>query len=230
MSKHQRHKQKKIERARRVRMGGKPGTAIIAATAVAAGTTAYASPVRYDNPDHGETGHFHWAAPIGSDNNWLDFTQPASAQPGAGASSSSTLKHEFSASAGSVVDEGASPVSIQVNGYFLAGVTSGELIPASGFAWSNFAYNYYGGYESGLPADAMPFYLGVRFDLGNGDQYGWIGVVNDGPQMEAFAWGYETEPGVPIPAGAPEPGSLALLAFGAAGALTRRKRRKRAAE
>ena len=85
-----------------------------------------------------------------------------------------------------------------------------------------------GGWQSVAYPTPLPLnqatYLGVRFDPGDGNHYGWIGVEFDGAELEAFAWGYETDPGVPIAAGTPEPGSLALLAFGA-GALLRRKRR-----
>jgi hypothetical protein len=66
-------------------------------------------------------------------------------------------------------------------------------------------------------------YAGVSFDPGDGVHYGWIGVLNGAPS-EVFAWGYESDAGVPIPAGAPEPGSLALLAMGAGAALRRRRR------
>lgn len=51
----------------------------------------------------------------------------------------------------------------------------------------------------------QPRYVGVRFDSGTGIQYGWIGVVRNstsGLAFDAFAWGYETTPGVPITAGA----------------------------
>ena len=101
------------------------------------------------------------------------------------------------------------------------------MIP-SGFTWNNQRYSQYAGYgpETLLP-EGTPTYLGLRFN-GPNYQYGWIGVVRTSQQLEAFAWGYETEPGVPIAAGAPEPGSLALLAFGAAGVAGCRRRRNRA--
>ena len=84
--------------------------------------------------------------------------------------------------------------------------------------------HWYGSY---LP-EGQPAYLGVRFDQGAGWQYAWIGVVRnpdgtDPALVDAFAWGHETTPGVSIPAGAPEPASLALLAFGAVAALRRRR-------
>lgn len=43
-------------------------------------------------------------------------------------------------------------------------------------------------------------------------------------ELDAFAWGYETDPDVPIAAGIPEPGTLAALALGAAAALAGRRR------
>jgi hypothetical protein len=43
--------------------------------------------------------------------------------------------------------------------------------------------------------------------------------------FSAFAWAYETEPGVPIVAGILAPGTLAALAFGAV--VTRRGRKRK---
>ena len=68
-------------------------------------------------------------------------------------------------------------------------------------------------------------YMGVRFSGVDGWHYGWIGVTYSAHAFSAFAWGYETAPGVPIAAGAPAPGTVAALAFGAA-AISSRKRRQ----
>jgi hypothetical protein len=67
--------------------------------------------------------------------------------------------------------------------------------------------------------------MGVRFNDVDGYHYGWISVVRNGLDLDAFAWGYETEPGVPIIAGIPAPGTLAALAFGAV--VTRRARKRK---
>ncbi len=91
----------------------------------------------------------------------------------------------------------------------------------------------YGGANCGSAFQAgVPSYMGVRFsfesassDTPTSYHYGWIGVVRVGTyDLDAFAWGYETEPGVPIIAGIPAPGTLAALAFGAV--VTRRGRKR----
>ena len=58
--------------------------ALAAAGAIAGGTQAYAAPVRFDNPAHGEPGHFHWATAPGQGANRpdLNITLPAAQQPG----------------------------------------------------------------------------------------------------------------------------------------------------
>ena len=58
---------------------------------------------------------------------------------------------------------------------------------------------------------------------GAGWHYGWIGVIRNAGNLQAFAWGYESDLNTPIAAGVPEPGTLAMLAFGAALALGRRR-------
>lgn len=175
---------------------------LAAAGAIAGGTQAYAAPVRFDNPPHGEPGHFHWAKPNGDNSNLLDITAPADAQPGEPDEFTATaLGHVYTGIWG-IVFNGLEPIELETTGIFLAGVASGELIPG-GHEWRCCPYTYYAGfgYESFLPEGAQT-YLGVRFDTGAGWQYAWVGVVRTGQQVEAFAWGYESDPGVPIAAGA----------------------------
>jgi hypothetical protein len=71
-------------------------------------------------------------------------------------------------------------------------------------------------------------FIGFRFDSGNGFQYGWMRLTMDGAPGNSFtlvdyAWG---DLGDSILTGQiPEPGSLALLAVGAAGLLAWRRHR-----
>lgn len=189
--------------------------------AIAAATPAYAVPVRFDNPPG--AGHFDWTPPDPVTDVELDVRLPASSQPGLGSSPSDFGQH-VDDTRGQVI--GRQPgAELQLGGLydlFLVGVDELDLIP-SGFAWDYTGYTYYSGFGSELP-EGQHTYLGLRFDVGNGIQYGWIEVVRTGMELDAFAWGYETDPGVPVAAGAPEPGTLAMLAVGV-GALAGRRRR-----
>ncbi len=244
MSKHEkqvRHEKRKVERTRRRRSffsGRHPlarplcgshikhGAAALAAAAViAAGTQAYASPVRFDNLPEGAPGWFDWKTPNPPETRrWLDVTLDVASQPLGLAGVVSEFGHASSASPfGEVVARDDLGIAgLQVGGFYdyvLVGVDSGVLIP-SGLAWGGRAFADYYGTET---PEGAPSYLGVKFDPGDGVHYGWIGVERTGTRLATFAWGYETTPGVPIEAGVPEPGSLALLAFGAAAALRKRR-------
>lgn len=74
-------------------------------------------------------------------------------------------------------------------------------------------------------------YVGFMFDVGQGSQYGWAKVRMDGPENNNTftVLGYAfAGPGEEILAGqVPEPGSLGLLATGAAGLLLWRRLRHR---
>lgn len=69
--------------------------------------------------------------------------------------------------------------------------------------------------------EETPRFIGVRFNLGRGVQFGWIGVVRTGLKLDVFAWGYESVPGAPIVI--PEPSALAMLGAGAGTAVAARR-------
>ena len=188
-------------------------------------TPADAAPIRFDNL--AGPGHFDWAPLVGETNS-LNITLPASAQPGVdnGPSSFRQLNND---PLGTL--EGSTGFrELQAGGSHPALVWASQLgdpIPANplptNHSWMTTVLSIHPALGTNL-TEGEQSYIGVRFDLGSGWQHGWIGVVRTGSELDAFAWGYETEPGIPIAAGVPEPGTLSLLAI-AGGALMRRRRR-----
>jgi hypothetical protein len=79
-------------------------------------------------------------------------------------------------------------------------------------------------------------FIGLRFDLPDttGFHFGCVGTVTVGSQVTLTTFAYESTPDAGISAGAcvaqvgevPEPGTLALLAMGAAGVLALRRRQR----
>ena len=222
MSKKQRHERKKTEvKRRRRRLFRHPtshiphagAAALAAAAAIAAGTQAYAAPVRFDNPAHGESGHFHWVEAGFAEFPWaghggLEVTAPAASQPGSFYSLSTIDQDMLDAPRTNLeMRYGFTPYGggLQGNGWAVVGLTSGTEIPTAGLSFKKRLNGYYPGYA--YTPEGVATYIGLRF----GDQwcgyygscqYGWIGVVRTGSELEAFAWGYETDVGVPVEAGA----------------------------
>jgi hypothetical protein len=200
---------------------GQATRALAAGATIATGTGAYADQIRFENP--AGIGHFNWMSSIPEIGLSLDVARNSNNQTGIESTPSSFQQFNVPTATpilGAVPNNGQ--VEWDSGTYFLQPLAANAVIP-SGAGWNRTAYAYYTGYGYAMPA-GVPAYLGVRFNLGQGNQYGWIGVIREGHGLDAFAWGYETQPGVPIPAGAiPEPGSLAMLALGATALLARRR-------
>ena len=215
-----RRRRRKNPSRTRSQRGKRAVQALAAGAVIAAGTQAYAEPIRIDNPPHGEPGHFHWPM---EGANWLDIALDASQQPGDPFGPMTVRQQVYGSYGFGAIDGQQSGVQLEITAYYLLNaLNEGDTIP-SGASWYNGGYTFSPYYGSSLP-EGEAKYVALRFDLGSGNQYGWIGVVREGLESEAFAWGYETVPGEPIDAGAiPEPGTLAMLALGATALLGRRR-------
>jgi hypothetical protein len=208
---------------------GKCGFVVVAVglAALILAAPAQAGAIRFDNPPGPD--HFVWYGHAGAFG--LEITSDAASQTGA---PSDTAFSQLNGTYFSNYVYAPGGYALQVGGesdVFLVGVDEGTPIP-SGLPWrQSICYidvvEY--GYPSLLP-EGVPTYLGAQLTLGDGMHYGWIGVVmehrpdSSSPEtLDAFAWGYETTPDTPIIAGIPEPGTLTLLALGAAALSFRRR-------
>lgn len=218
---------------------------LMLATAIAGGTLAYADPVRFDND-----GTFEW-----TDGAFLNITKPLSKQTGLDAGEGSFRYEHILAPCcapslnpwvtGSTFDaelEGGLAVSVRSSG----AVVPNDFAGVYGRTWRNahiLGYYYSSGAGFYTQFDKpIPFtgpgdvgYIAARFHIDGQTHYGWMsltltrytGVPVPGAYVfDLIAWGYETEPGRRIAAGAvPAPGAaLALLAFGSAAGATRGRR------
>lgn len=133
----------------------------------------------------------------------------------------------------SFVGFAAGPYFYASNLAYGAAISSGPFGVAAGdradLAWG-------AGYSNSQFLSPGVGYVGFRFDLGGGTQYGWAEIdMNGAPDNRAFfsryAYGDVGESvfaGVGNPQPMPEPGSLALLAIGGGGLLAWRRRRSNA--
>ncbi|MFG0258839.1 MAG: hypothetical protein ACF8LK_00690 [Phycisphaerales bacterium JB041] len=215
------------------------------AAAIAATSVAYAGPVRYDND-----ANYSWFYSVLD----ITKSSADQTYGGVGDVTGTSFYMDyfadfyptFSYNHHYLSGNGGSIWSAGFNNFYAAPHNRGDLIgPDLGggawnqgsnfeFAWTaceRYYYNYqyyygdcYSGYRGLLPPDGSPTYVGARITIDNQFHYGWIGVTNTRGYIDVFAWGYETQPGVAVAAGAPTPGALGVLAVGAAGALSRRKR------
>jgi len=192
--------------------------ALAAGAAIAGGTQAYASPVHFNNPPGPD--HFEWHGALGT-SVWLDVTAPAASQTGLPSGPLSLGQVDYY-SYYSRVETNAATTELGVGGLYDCFLIDAPPIhyymQFLGFdveTWSPRGLIYYTGYGSELPEGSVA-YLALRFDPGDGIHYGWVGVVRDGAGLDAWAWGYDTDP-------VPEPGTFSMLAVGAAAVAGRRR-------
>jgi len=215
---------KALTRPRRQRTGPRGARGALAAGAtIAVGTQAYGVPVRYENPPEGHPDHFEWQE------HFLDLTKDAASQANIATDAAFFhIAYDFFPWYSWLFGWHSGATQIYGPAFLYVGpaLQAGEPIPTPGVPWNlGGLVTYY--YYTNLPV-GQETYLGFRFDLGKGIHYAWAKVLLNGPhahELDALAWGYETEPGVPVAAGAPEPGSLAALAVGALMAGARRRGR-----
>ncbi|RJQ13327.1 MAG: PEP-CTERM sorting domain-containing protein [Nitrospiraceae bacterium] len=189
------------------------------AAALAAGTDAYAYTVRYDGPfvwcERPEPGGNCWQPEWSS---YLDITKPASEQLGVTEGFQSMWYQRYWGSSTTVYTSD-SDYQVAYMGWkeWEGGFAEGEII-GDGLTFKG----------SSQLNIATTGYFGLKIP---GNHYGWVQTEKVPGRLLALAWGYETEAGVGIAAGAPmapEPGSLAMLAAGAAVLVgSKRLRRKR---
>jgi hypothetical protein len=216
MKKTHRRRGSKGEGARKKERRKRAAKALAAAGAIAGGTYAYADPVRHDNPPHGEPGHFHWPTSGPVFLNMLDIALPAGAQPGS-AYATTSIENQVSGGAASF-NSYTGYGRLQTTPYgFALSFNAGDPVPnPSGvcsfygdpFCFSPSGYLHYPGYNyvpEGVPAYLAAAVGGAYCTYYNDCQYGWIGVVRTGAELEAFAWGFESTPNTPINAGDPQP-------------------------
>jgi len=199
-------------------------------------SASHAAIISFENP--AGPGHFDWNGSSGHQH--LELTMDAFNQPGVSTSTSGFFRQNSAsgpAVRGAVSTSTVHNISLQPAGCtqaanFLVPLNVGESIPTAntfgvGLVFRTVATGTCT--QTNLP-DGVPTYLGVRFDIdgaGPGSfNYGWIGIVRTGLEVDAFGWAYETEVGVPIAVGAvPEPASFSLLLISGIAAIRGRRKR-----
>ncbi len=202
------------------------------ATVFSLGAGAFAEVVHFTNPAPGQPGHYDWRLERTSGwESWLDITAPSTAQSSQASPGGVAQMYFFEPDSDPPSNRTAGGAAVNRTFFASWGVfattaySSGDLIGFSDFGFSNFATHAVEVEPASIlttfPEGARR-YMGVKTGGGN---YGWIEVERTGIGFAAFAWAYETQPGVPILAGQiPAPGAAALLALAAAGAVRRRNR------
>ena len=109
--------------------------------------------------------------------------------------------------------------------------TQTQVVLGSRYSYGSFGQNYYGGFAAGDINGSVPpgtfAFAGFRFMAADGIHYGYIRLSVSAGLIDFDYAAYETTPGLGTGSPVPEPGTLALLTFGAVaviGATVKRRR------
>jgi hypothetical protein len=179
-------------------------------------------------------------AELSNDSLGIDFDNDGGNELGLSQYSSSF--YDFNYASAFAYEAGTQIVAPSYRGFYAAALEDGDLIDASS------PFSYYGRLGSAYTDGYSSFgewpgvengYMGVAFDIGGEQHFGWVemSLTDDASTLTVHGYAYCDDAGVGIVAGGqsgdclspnrvPEPGSLGLLALGA-GALVGLRRRQR---
>lgn len=181
---------------------------------------ASADIVHFVNPAPGQPGHWdwHWSNQAG-EQRWLNITLSPYDQPGGlFGSSVRQLGVNFIPEGRNFTIGGAAVAS---DGVWTLPLEAGTPLGSQHYAVHSFHWMEGVGEDESMFPPSQRKYMGV---LTTNGQYGWIEVERRDASFTAYSWAYETQPGVPIVAGAiPAPGAAVLLAL-ASITVSRRRR------
>jgi len=199
---------------------------LLLATIIFQGGSAMAGIVFFENPPEGDPEHFNWHrndldAPFTFEQ-WLDITKPSTDQMGL--TNGDSVGQLFFDSGGDLFNITAGGAAVaKLEGGLTQAFEFGATIDGSS-TFDDGAIHA-GLINAELTSDfeeGVTLYMGVQTESGN---FGWIEVVRDRFNFTTTGWAYETEPGVPINAGAvPTAGGAGVLGLGL---LFRRSRKRK---
>jgi hypothetical protein len=230
----------------------KASTGLLGALSIASGTAAYGTPTPVAVPaDLTNTAGNTLATMVNWDVNSdgiIDFTfsnRFPNTASGTGViwqgnmnSSAPTTNHVVSYAGTFVQYAFALPAGALINATNQSGPATTQIVLGSRYR-SGALSLYYGGFAAdgrtagttanGAVTPGTFRFAGFVFNAADGLHFGWIQLATTAGLIDFVNAAYETTPGLAINAGAiPEPGTLALLAVGAAGVLGAAAKRRRA--
>jgi hypothetical protein len=129
------------------------------------------------------------------------------------------IRYAFALGAGEIINSSSPGISQSANQQVALG---------SKYSYGSMGVNYYGGFAAGGPNGSVHpgtfAFVGFRFQAADGQHYGWLRLSVNAGIIDFHTAAYEDTPNTMIGTSVldplvPEPGTLALLAFGAVGVI-----------
>ncbi|MCI0629089.1 MAG: hypothetical protein L0Y44_00365 [Phycisphaerales bacterium] len=179
-----------------------------AALLLALSRSAHSAIIHFTNPAQGEPGHYDWHyEAVDGWESWLDITAGPDQQ--SNQLNGNSIAQAYGAQGVYNWTNGGAFIQSTTISIFPVTLALDYGTPLAGLEDHLAAWHVVEEIKTFFPEGEIR-YMGVRTLSGN---YGWIEVERTGMNFTAYAWAYETEPGVSIDAGeVPAPATLGLLA------------------